>query len=55
MGNSSSRCITHDLWAELSHQIHLFLGSVSLGDVINGRVTASQGRPDQQAISNAAD
>jgi len=57
MGNSSSRCITHDLWSELSHQIQLFLGSVSLGDVIDGRVTTSAGaRPaPEQAISNAAD
>lgn len=57
MGNSASRCITHDLWAELSHQIHLFLGSVSLGDVVDGRVTTSAGvrHAPEQAISNAAD
>lgn len=57
MGNNSSRCITHDLWAELSHHIQLFLGSVSLGDVINGRVvsTASPRPAPEQAISNAAD
>lgn len=58
MGNSSSRCITHDLWAELSHQIHLFLGSVSLGDVINGRVATTHPgarASEQQPISNAAD
>lgn len=57
LGNSSSRCITHDLWSELSHQIHLFLGGVSLGDVINGRIARSGGVPHghEQAISNAAD
>jgi len=33
-----SRCLTHDLWDELSHQIHVFLSSVSLGDVIEGRL-----------------
>lgn len=33
-----SRCLTHDLWNELSHQIHLFLNSVSLGDVVEGRL-----------------
>lgn len=38
---SSSRCITHDLWEELSHQIQLFLNAVSLGDVVNGRVARS--------------
>src|SRR3954470_6383121 len=24
-----SRCLTHDLWEELGHQIHLYLSSVS--------------------------
>ncbi len=37
LGNGA-RCITHDLWDELSRQIHLFLSEVSLGDVINRRV-----------------
>lgn len=34
----SGRCITHDLWDELGRQIHLFLNSVSLGDVIHKRI-----------------
>lgn len=38
----SSRCITHDLWDELSRQIHTFLSGVSLGDVISGRVAAQR-------------
>ncbi|MCF4164527.1 Rrf2 family transcriptional regulator [Zavarzinia compransoris] len=33
-----SRCATHDLWEELSHQIHLYLSSVSLADVVARRV-----------------
>ncbi|MEK9660604.1 MAG: Rrf2 family transcriptional regulator, partial [Alphaproteobacteria bacterium] len=33
-----SRCLTHDLWSELGHQIHLFLTSVTLDDVCAGRV-----------------
>jgi Rrf2 family iron-sulfur cluster assembly transcriptional regulator len=41
LGQSSSRCITHDLWEELSHQIQLFLSGVSLGDVVEGRLTRS--------------
>tara|TARA_R110002110_G_scaffold38799_3_gene126087 strand:- start:408 stop:878 length:471 start_codon:yes stop_codon:yes gene_type:complete len=41
MNGSSSRCITHDLWEELSHQIQVFLSGVSLADVINGRVARS--------------
>ena len=33
-----SRCLTHDLWSELSHQIELYLSSVTLADVGSGRV-----------------
>ena len=38
-----SRCLTHDLWEELSNQIHLFLSSVSLGDVCERRVLGTSG------------
>jgi len=34
----SARCVTHDLWEELGHQIHVFLSSVTLADVIERRV-----------------
>lgn len=33
-----SRCLTHDLWSELGHQIQLYLSSVTLGDVCRGQV-----------------
>lgn len=33
-----SRCLTHDLWEELGNQIHVFLSSVTLADVIERRV-----------------
>ena len=33
-----SRCLTHDLWEELGNQIHIFLSSVSLDDVVQRRV-----------------
>jgi Rrf2 family transcriptional regulator, iron-sulfur cluster assembly transcription factor len=36
--SDKSRCLTHDLWEELSHQIHRFLSSVSLADVVERRV-----------------
>ncbi|MEP2861384.1 Rrf2 family transcriptional regulator [Parvibaculum sp.] len=57
---SSGRCITHDLWEGLSHQIQLYLGSVSLGDVIEGRIAGRTGfdsRPQPEATisANAAD
>lgn len=42
LGNGA-RCITHDLWDELSRQIHLFLSEVSLGDVIHRRVLGRSG------------
>jgi Rrf2 family iron-sulfur cluster assembly transcriptional regulator len=36
-----SRCLTHDLWAELGNQIHLFLSGVTLLDVVEKRVLGS--------------
>ncbi|BCW89505.1 HTH-type transcriptional regulator IscR [Alphaproteobacteria bacterium SO-S41] len=35
---TSARCITHDLWEELSRQIHIFLSSVTLADILENRV-----------------
>ena len=35
---AGARCITHDLWEELGRQIHVFLSSVSLADVVEKRV-----------------
>jgi len=37
-GQLSERCQTHDLWAELGRQITLFLGAVTLADVVLGQV-----------------
>jgi Rrf2 family iron-sulfur cluster assembly transcriptional regulator len=43
---NKSRCLTHDLWEELGHQIHLYLSSVSLADVVERRlVPAASPRP----------
>jgi Rrf2 family iron-sulfur cluster assembly transcriptional regulator len=36
--SDKSRCLTHDLWAELGNQIHLYLSSVTLQDVVEKRV-----------------
>lgn len=36
-----SRCLTHDLWEELGNQIHLYLSSVTISDVVNRRVLGS--------------
>ena len=40
---TSGRCITHDLWEELSNQIHLFLSSVTVADVCERRVLGTSG------------
>ena len=32
------RCLTHDLWDALGRQIHDYLASVSLDDVVSGRL-----------------
>ena len=37
--HDGARCLTHDLWSELSNHIILFLSSVSLADVVNNRVS----------------
>ena len=34
----TGRCLTHDLWDELGNQIHEYLSSVTLADVIERRV-----------------
>lgn len=33
------RCTTHDLWEEMGRQLHNYLASVSLADVLEGRLT----------------
>ncbi len=44
-----ARCVTHDLWEELGRQIHVFLSSVSLADVVEKRVLGRS-----QPCANAA-
>lgn len=45
----SSRCMTHDLWEELGHQIQIYLNSVSLADVCEGRIYPGQNTTAAQA------
>jgi Rrf2 family iron-sulfur cluster assembly transcriptional regulator len=35
-----SKCLTHDLWAELGNQIHAFLNSVTLLDVLERKISS---------------
>ena len=48
-----SRCLTHDLWEELSNQIRLYLSSVSLGDVCDKRVLGTSGIVQRDAYRAA--
>ena len=48
-----SRCLTHDLWEELSNQIHLYLSSVSLGDVCDKRVLGTSGLAQREGYRTA--
>jgi Rrf2 family iron-sulfur cluster assembly transcriptional regulator len=40
---NKSRCLTHDLWEELGNQIHLYLSSVTLANVVDNRVLGTSG------------
>jgi Rrf2 family iron-sulfur cluster assembly transcriptional regulator len=55
---TTARCITHDLWEELSRQIHVFLASVTVLDVLERRVVgisqiypAGQNHGDEQSAA----
>jgi len=49
------RCITHDLWDELSRHIHLFFSGVTLEDVIRRRVMGMSARKNDQDILAGAE
>ncbi len=60
--SNKGRCLTHDLWEELGNQIHLYLRSVSIADVVENRVLGtsgvirprfSEGAPAEPAASDA--
>jgi Rrf2 family transcriptional regulator, iron-sulfur cluster assembly transcription factor len=36
-----SRCLTHDLWEELGNQIHMYLSSVTITDVVDRRIIST--------------
>lgn len=44
------RCITHDLWEDLGQEIHRYLASVSLTDVVERRT--GRARHEPQAVSS---
>lgn len=38
------RCMTHDLWEEMGRQLETYLASVSLEDLVSGRLSNQQAR-----------
>lgn len=50
---TSARCLTHDLWDELSRQIEVFLNAVTLEDIIERRVAgmAAVNAPVRDAVA----
>ena len=41
----SGKCLNHDLWDELSRHIELFLGQISLRDIVKGNVLGRSSPP----------
>jgi Rrf2 family iron-sulfur cluster assembly transcriptional regulator len=54
-GQMTERCQTHDLWAELGRQIGLFLGGVTLADVVLGQVRGRAVAPTRGFVRVAAE
>ena len=49
--HGEQRCITHDLWEELSNQIAEFLAGISLHDLVERRnIEKSQPQQDQVLV-----
>lgn len=44
------RCLTHDLWEDLSCQIREFLGGVSLGELVHRRTVQAVSRRQEQEL-----
>ena len=50
---NQQRCLTHELWEDLSSQIHAFLSRISLADAINReRVAEVAARQDRMLNNN---
>ncbi|CAN5524498.1 Rrf2 family transcriptional regulator [soil metagenome] len=44
-----AQCLTHDLWEEMGRQIHGYLASVSIADVLDGRLKDRASNPKPSA------
>lgn len=52
---NNSRCATHDLWEELGNQIHLYLNSVTLEDVVANRILGTSRLMPPAGVGAAAE
>jgi Rrf2 family iron-sulfur cluster assembly transcriptional regulator len=48
------RCLTHDLWDDLGRHIHDYLASVTLEDVVSGRLRQRRTQPAPEQGASAA-
>lgn len=48
------KCQTHDLWDELGRQIQMFLGGITLADVLDGRVLGRAVPPQAVVLREVA-
>ncbi|TAH33900.1 MAG: Rrf2 family transcriptional regulator [Alphaproteobacteria bacterium] len=48
--SDKSRCLTHHLWEELGEVIHDYLSSVTLADVVNGKLSGVNGCIEKQDL-----
>ena len=51
---AGERCLTHDLWAELEDQIRLFLGDLTLADVVERQIRGRAAKPRPRAGAPAS-
>ncbi len=46
-----AKCLTHDLWEEMGRQIHGYLASVSVADVLDGKLSGKGRTPREKAAA----
>jgi len=51
--HDGQQCITHDLWCELSHQIHHFLSGISLQNVIDKQHAKEESQSNVTQLSDS--
>lgn len=52
-GGAREACLTHDLWAQLSAQVYLFLHGVTLQDIVDQRLAPCNALPTFKAMMEA--